>query len=89
MEPRIVEEAQWLVREAGAQAILICGAALAGTARRLQVAVGVPLVDGIGSAVRMAEGLVRARYPHCVPAYPAAPEMQGISPELAALYRNV
>jgi allantoin racemase len=89
MDSRIVEEAEWLVREAGAQAVLICGAALAGTAARLQGAVAVPLVDGIASAVRLAEGLVRANYRHCPPAHPAAPDMQGIAPELAALFRNV
>ena len=70
-------------------AILICGAALAGTAQRLQAAVPAPLVDGIACAVRMAEALVRAGYPRCVPVHPAAPDMQGISPELAALYRDV
>ena len=89
MDPLIVAAANALVRESGAQAILICGAALAGAAQRLQAAVPAPLVDGIACAVRMAEALVRAGYPRCVPVHPAAPDMHGISPSLAALYRDI
>jgi Asp/Glu/hydantoin racemase len=48
---------------AGADSIILGGAPLAGLARDIADQVPVPLVDGVGSAVRMAESMVRAGYP--------------------------
>src|SRR5260221_258461 len=75
--------------ETDAQSVVLCGAALAGTARRLQHALPVPLIDGVACAVRMAEMLARSAYPRARPAHPANPEMKGITAELAQRYRDI
>lgn len=88
MHARIVSEANDLAQIGQLGAVIVCGAALAGTARRLQSHVPVPLIDGIACAVRHAESLVglgiqpRSRTPV------AKLQMQGIAPELAALYHG-
>lgn len=46
--------------EQGADTIILAGAPLAGLARDIADQVPVPLVDGVGSAVRMLEAMVRA-----------------------------
>ena len=46
----------------GADTIILGGAPLAGVARQIRHLVPVPLVDGVGSAVRMAETLARSDY---------------------------
>ncbi|MBL8381450.1 MAG: aspartate/glutamate racemase family protein [Burkholderiales bacterium] len=85
-DARVVAEANRLAAEAGAEAVVACGAALAGIARRARAAVAVPLVDGVGAAVRQAEALVRGGYR--ARARPAGPRatMAGVSAELAALF---
>lgn len=55
------EAAEKLAGEHGADVVVICGAAVAGIAARLQSRVTMPLLDGIGCAVRMAEMLVDLR----------------------------
>ncbi|WP_376092038.1 aspartate/glutamate racemase family protein [Roseomonas sp. CCTCC AB2023176] len=74
--------------EAGADSIVLGGAAMAGMEPRLRDLSPVPLLDGIACAVRLAEALVGLR-----PAKPrtgtmAAPRgraVSGVSPALAAL----
>lgn len=62
------EAEQTLVRmcldcvEEGADAIILAGAPLAGLARSVSGRVPVPLIDGVGSAVRMAEVMARSGY---------------------------
>ena len=85
LDARIVAEANGLAAE-GADAVVICGAAMAGVARRLGGAVSVPLVDGVTSAVAQAEALVGADFRPALPLQPAVTE--GLSPELAALFRR-
>jgi allantoin racemase len=53
----VSDAAHALVADSGADVVVICGAAVAGTAARLQPQVNVPLLDGIGCAVRLAEAL--------------------------------
>lgn len=48
--------------EQGADSIILAGAPLAGLAREIAPQVPVPLVDGVGSAVRMLEAMVRGGY---------------------------
>ena len=86
MDARIVIEANALAT-AGAQAVVICGAAMAGVAQRLQLAVTVPLVDGIASAVIRAEALVGAGFRLPPPLRPA--QTAGLSAELAALFEQI
>ncbi|MDR3538835.1 MAG: aspartate/glutamate racemase family protein [Acetobacteraceae bacterium] len=70
---------------AGAEAVVVCGAAMAGVGHRLQPRVAVPLLDGIGCAVRQAEALVRIGLPPRTPPrrLEAGAALPGISPELA------
>jgi allantoin racemase len=46
----------------GADSIILAGAPLAGLARQIHQDVPVPLIDGVGSAVRMAEALGRSGF---------------------------
>ena len=76
------------VEEDGADVIVIAGAPLAGLARTIRDEVGVPLVDGVSSAVRHCESLVAlaprgARAGSYAP--PPAKPHQGLPPALAAL----
>lgn len=70
----------------GAEAVVVCGAAMAGVGHRLQPRVAVPLLDGIGCAVRQAEALVRMSLPPRAPLrrMAAGAPLTGVSPELAA-----
>jgi allantoin racemase len=88
-DARIVAAANALAAEDGADAVVICGAAMAGVSRRLGSAVQVPIVDGVACAVREAEALVRAGYRP--PARVAGPPSHatGISPDLAALFARM
>jgi allantoin racemase len=57
----VCDAARALVADRGADVVVICGAAVAGIAARLQPMMQVPLLDGIGCAVRLAEVLVDLR----------------------------
>ncbi|UFN49350.1 aspartate/glutamate racemase family protein [Roseomonas sp. OT10] len=73
---------------AGADAVVLGGAALAGMEPRLRGRVELPLLEGIACGVRMAEALVRAapRKPgQGSMAAPAGRASVGLSPALAAL----
>jgi allantoin racemase len=86
VEGRIEEAALRLVREDGADAVVLSGAAMAGMARTLSARVPVPLVDGIACGVAMAEALVRLGFAKAREGSYAAPvgrETVGLSPELA------
>ena len=58
-EQLLVDLANRVVTERGADVVILAGAPLAGLATKLRDRVPVPLVDGIQAAVAMAEGLVR------------------------------
>ena len=85
-DARVVVEARRLIAHDSVDVVVACGAALAGVARRARDALEVPLVDGIGAAVRQAEALVRGGYR--LRPRPPGPRatMAGIAPELAALF---
>jgi len=73
----------------GAEAVVMAGAAMAGLNETLQAEVPVPLIDGIGCAVPLAEMLVRLKLPkptHGSLAHPGERTMRGLSPALAALF---
>lgn len=76
------------VREDGAEVLIIAGAPLAGLARRLKQRIGVPVVDGVSSAVVHAQSLhalqpVKASLGSF--ARPPVKPNQGLPPSLAAL----
>ena len=58
-EQLLVDLANKVVTDNGADVVILAGAPLAGLATTLRDRVPVPLVDGIQAAVTMAEGLVR------------------------------
>jgi Asp/Glu/hydantoin racemase len=58
-EQLLVDLANKVVTDNGADVVILAGAPLAGLATKLRDRVPVPLVDGIQAAVTMAEGLVR------------------------------
>lgn len=78
------------VDDDGADVLVLGGAPLGGMDAMLSDRVGVPVVDGIGCAVRQVEALVRmgtrkARAGSFAP--PPAKELIGVTPELARLFR--
>ena len=72
---------------AGMTSVVICGAAMAGIAERLQPRAALPVFDGIPCAVRRAEALVSAgaRPVHSAECLVQAVTMAGLSPQLTAL----
>jgi allantoin racemase len=50
------------IEQDGADSIILAGAPLAGLAREIECDIPVPLIDGVGSAIRMAETLARGNY---------------------------
>jgi len=84
-QDRLVCEASARLVSAGAEAVVVTGAAVAGIAHRLAPRVSVPLVDGIGCAVGQAEYLVRLGLHQRSPARRlAASELSGVSSELTS-----
>jgi allantoin racemase len=57
----LTETVQGIVREDGAEAIVLGCGGMSETADRLQDAAGVPVVDGVRAATTLVEGLVRCR----------------------------
>jgi allantoin racemase len=83
---RVVEAAIRLAEDDGAECVVLCGAAMAGMARRLQSRVPVPLVDGIACGVPLLEMLVRMGVPAPTAgslAPPTGRATTGLSPALA------
>ncbi|MGE4248880.1 MAG: aspartate/glutamate racemase family protein [Parvibaculaceae bacterium] len=80
-----------LVRDSGAECIIVTGTTMAGVARSLQADSPVPLLDGISCAVLQAESLARLRVPK-----PRAGSLQrqrsedltGVDPALADLLNS-
>jgi allantoin racemase len=56
-DQQVCDAAHALVTDSNADVVVICGAAVAGIAARLQPRIEAPLLDGIGCAVRLAEVL--------------------------------
>jgi allantoin racemase len=86
-----VAEAAAALARAGAEAVILGGAALAGMAPRIRDVVPVPLVDGIAAGVRLAEALagLGARRPRAGSyAAPTGRASLGLDGALAALLRG-
>ena len=85
---RLVALADACVDQDGADVIVLAGAPLAGLARQLKDRLRVPVVDGVSSAVRQAEGLVRMAPIKARAGSFSAPPVKpnaGLSTELQAL----
>ncbi|MBL8377708.1 MAG: hypothetical protein JNM79_07570 [Burkholderiales bacterium] len=87
-DERVIDAARALAAE-GVQAVAVCGAAVAGIARRIGARVPVPVFDGVACAVARAEAAVRgAKGGGFGAARRSGPTavMAGLSPELMALF---
>lgn len=83
----LAEAAEAAIEEDAADVIVLIGAVLADMAPRLQPVLPVPVVDGVASAVALAESLVRLRLPPSRAGSYAAPtgrDTRGLDPVLAA-----
>ena len=81
----VIEASDRLVAT-GADAVVVAGAALAGTARRLRARLSVPLLDGIACAVGQTETLVRLGLHQRVAVAPlTGGTATGIDPSLSQL----
>jgi Asp/Glu/hydantoin racemase len=85
--PTLVELARLAVAEDGADVVILAGAPLAGLAREVADEIPVPVVDGIGAGIRLAEAVVGlASGPHRAGSFAAPPlkRRTGLSPALDA-----
>ncbi len=88
VECAILEGIERLATTTGADAVVLAGAVMAGLPRRLQDRSPVPLVDGIGSGIVLAEALARLQpaRPRSGSLAPIPPrESVGLRPALASL----
>lgn len=85
-DQRVITEANALVVKEAVDVVVVCGAAVAGIAHRVQTAVSVPIIDGVACAVADAEAAARSPGSR-TPAHGGPfSRMAGVSAELAALF---
>lgn len=85
----VLAAARTLVERDGAEAVLLAGAAMASMAAALQPRSSVPLLDGVGCAVALAQALVGLRLPRArvgSVSPTGGRTVQGVSPALTALF---
>lgn len=78
-----------LVAQDGAEAVLLAGAAMASMADTLQAELPVPVLDGVGCAVALAQAMVGLRLPRARTGSVSPTggrKLRGVSPALAALF---
>jgi allantoin racemase len=93
-EPAVVHAAvlagaRVLIERDGAEAVLLAGAAMASMAEVLQRQLPVPLLDGVGCAVALAEAMVALKLPRARTGSVSATggrAVHGVSPALSALF---
>ena len=85
----VLAAARTLIERDGAEAVLLAGAAMASMAEALQPQLPVPLLDGVGCAVALAQALVALRLPRARVGSvgpTGGRSVQGVSPALTALF---
>jgi allantoin racemase len=85
----VLAAARTLIERDGAEAVLLAGAAMASMAEALQPHLPVPLLDGVGCAVALAQALAGLRLPRArvgSVAPTGGRSVQGVSPALTALF---
>jgi len=85
----VVAGARRLIERDGAEAVLLAGAAMASLAAQLQPLLPVPLLDGVGCAVAIAQAMASLKLPKArigSVASTGGREVQGVSGALAALF---
>jgi allantoin racemase len=88
----VLAAAQRMVEHDGAEAVVLAGAVMASMAARLQPQLPVPLLDGVGCAVSLAESLVRLRLPKARAgsvSITGGRAVEGVDPALSALFAGV
>ena len=88
----LVQEMTRAVAQQGAEAVILAGAVFAGLGGEIKARVPVPVVDGIATGVLMSEALVALDLEKPGAGSYAArarKKLQGVSPELAALYDSL
>jgi allantoin racemase len=88
---KVVEAARRTVDDDGAEAVVLCGAAMAGMGRRLKDRIPVPVLDGMACGVPLCEMLVRlqTRAPQQGSLVsPTGRDTIGLDPALAALLKG-
>lgn len=90
MDTRVEDAATRLVKHEAVEVVVICGAATAGMAHRLQPRMPMPLIDGIACAVGQAELLVGLRPARKTRQRPlgAGDPIQGVGAALERLIRE-
>ncbi len=87
-ENKITDAANALVRDRGAEAVILCGAAVAGVAAGIEARVSVPLLDAVVCGVLQAEALgrLKARKPSSGSyAWRESARLSAVDPALAVL----
>lgn len=90
--PQIAEEIEAATQRLGTEVVVLGGAVFAGLAEDIMAQVTVPVVDGIASGIVMAEMLVRLGHKKPTSGsyrLPEPKELQGLSPDLMALYKKL
>ena len=90
VERALIQASKQLVQQDGSDVIVLCGAVLAGYARQVSTAVGVPVVDPAQAAALQALTLARMRPAKQSGGSFARPKgrlFSGIDPSIAALYK--
>jgi len=85
----VVAAARTLIERDGAEAVLLAGAAMASMAEALQPQLPVPLLDGVGCAVALAQAMAGLRLPRARVGSvgpTGGRSVQGVSPALAQLF---
>ncbi len=85
----VIAASNSLVRDQGAEAVLLAGAAMAAMAPRWQAEVPVPLLDGVACAVAMAEARAAVNSPKAQVgsvSFTGGRSVSGVSPALEALF---
>lgn len=88
VKSEVVAGVEKLVSDYATESVIVTGATMAGVARSLQGIAKAPLIDGISSAVVIAEGLVRLKLPKpTAGSFVKEPSfaLKGIDPELYSL----
>jgi allantoin racemase len=90
LEQKLRESAERLAGRADVDVVVLCGAAIAGIAHRIQPGLSVPLVDGVAAAVRQAELLVALGLAPRVRAHrlAAGEPTTGLSPALRQAFED-
>jgi allantoin racemase len=86
LDAPLIETARRQVTELGVEVVVVAGAAVCGIGQRVAPAVGVPVLDGAGPAVALAEALAQLRL-HAAAGPPAlaTTTASGLSPALTTL----